>query len=179
MKCEGDRYDPKKTTPAECGNLSGTLCSRQGVVKCSADKTDFLGRDGKVIATADHKTLQICDPSGQCRQPRKIPQGSDRGPKVQAPPRAPANAAKGSCCQVDAEAEAAWRKYTAICVGDRYDDKKTSPSECGTLSGNLCSQSAVVKCGAGKTQFLKDGKVIATGDDKTMKICDSTGACRS
>jgi hypothetical protein len=170
MKCEGDRYDPKTTTPAECGNLSGKLCSRANV-KCSADRTEFL-RDGKVIATADHKTLKICDASGQCRQPKRTAGDSARGPNVQAP-------AKGACCQVDADAEAAWRKFTASCVGDRYDPKKTSASECGSLSGNLCSRSAVVKCGPGKTEFLKNGKVIATGDDKAMKICDSTGACRS
>jgi hypothetical protein len=171
-KCSNERYDPKKTTPRECGTLSGNLCSREPAVKCFAQTTEFR-KDGKVIATADHRTLRICDPSGACRAPRRAI------PAAQAPGTSAGASKGGPCCKVDAAAEAAWRKYASSCVGDRYDPAKTSPAVCGGLTGDLCSRAAVVKCGPGKTQFLKDGKVIATGDDNKMLICDSKGACRS
>jgi hypothetical protein len=79
---------------------------------------------------------------------------------------------------VDARAEAAWWAYVLKCENGHYDPKKTTPGDCATLSGNLCSLDSLVKCYADKTEFLTDGKVVATGDHKKLRICDPTGACR-
>jgi hypothetical protein len=36
----------------------------------------------------------------------------------------------------------------------------------------------VVRCLPGEIEFLKDGKVVATGNHETLEICDKQGACR-
>ena len=65
-KCDGGRFNPRLTTPGECANLSGSLCSRKDVKCAGGDRTDFLDASGAVVATGTHKDLRICDRAGAC-----------------------------------------------------------------------------------------------------------------
>jgi hypothetical protein len=58
-KCSNARFDPKKTTPGECANMTGDLCSQKRV-KCAGEKTDFLDAAGVIIATGDDKAMTLC-----------------------------------------------------------------------------------------------------------------------
>lgn len=77
------RFDPKVTSPGECGTLSGNLCSRKDI-KCGATTTDFLDAQGLVIATGGNGDMVIrcskgtdCVPGGSANaaQPKKSAYG--------------------------------------------------------------------------------------------------------
>jgi len=57
-QCAGKNYDPEKTTPDTCANLSGALCSRKDV-KCGANKTEFLDEAGAVIGSGEDDSGEL------------------------------------------------------------------------------------------------------------------------
>jgi hypothetical protein len=69
------------------------------------------------------------------------------------------------------KATSAWWDLAGKCSKATYDPKVTTPGECATKTGDLCSQKRV-KCSGEKTDFLDAaGVIIATGDEKAMTLC--------